>query len=61
MGGLKHDAKFCRQKQTSEQIRLSNGWLTPAERQDLAEREATRRLAAQKKAQAGSPLGLEEE
>jgi hypothetical protein len=61
MGGLKHDARVCRQKQTSEQIRLSNGWLTPAERQEQAEREETRRLAAQKKAQAGTPLDLEEE
>jgi hypothetical protein len=60
MAALRHDAKACRQKQTSEQIRLSNGWLTPAERQEQAEREETRRLAAQKKAQAGSPLGLED-
>jgi hypothetical protein len=60
MAGLRHDAKVCRQKQTSEQIRLSHGWLTPAERQEKAEREETRRLAAQKKAQQGNPLDLEE-
>jgi hypothetical protein len=60
MSGLKHDAKVCRQKQTSEQIRLSNGWLTPAERQEQAETETRRRQAAQKKAQAGMPLDLEE-
>lgn len=58
---IRHDAKLCRQKQTSEQIRLSHGWLTPAERQDEAEREEARRLAAKKKAQAGTPLDLEGE
>ena len=61
MSGLKHDAQVCRQKQTSEQIRLSNEWFTPAERQEQAETEKRRLEAAQKKAAKGTPLlGLEE-
>ena len=50
MAGLKHDAKVCRQAATSEQIRLSNGWFTPAERKEQAETDNRRRQAAQKKA-----------
>ena len=62
MTDLRHDAKVCRQRATSEQIRLGLGLLTPKERQDLADREEARRLAAQKKAAKGCPLlGLEEE
>jgi hypothetical protein len=62
MAHLRHDARVCRQKQTSEQIRIAHGWLTPEERRVQAENENRRRLAAQKKAQAGAPLlSLEEE
>jgi len=61
MAHLRHDARVCRQKQSSEQIRISHGWLTPDERREQAENENRRRLAAQKKAQAGTPLlGLDE-
>ena len=58
---MRHDAARNRQDVKSERIRLSLGLLTPEERQDLANREEARRLAAQKKAQAGTPLDLEED
>lgn len=61
MAGLRHDAKVCRHKATSESIRLGLGLLTPEERQARADAEETRRLAAQKKAAKDMPmLGLEE-
>jgi hypothetical protein len=58
---LRHDAKICRQKASSEQIRLSLGLLTPTERQAQADAEQARRLKAQKKTQQGMALGLKEE
>lgn len=59
---LHHDAKVCRAKASSEQIRLSLGLLTPEERQAKAEAERRRRQAAAKKATQGAALpGLEEE
>ena len=61
MSGLKRDAMACRRKASSEQIRLSLGQYTPAERQAQAEAETRRKLAAKKKAAQGKPLGLEEE
>jgi len=61
MAALRHDAHKCRQDAKSERIRLELGILTPEERQALADAETNRRLAAQKKAQKGAPLDLEEE
>jgi hypothetical protein len=56
MAHLRHDARVCRQKQTSEQIRIAHGWLTPEERRVQAENENRRRLAALPSAQ--GPAGL---
>ena len=42
MAHLRHDARVCRQKQTSEQIRIAHGWLTPEERRVQAENENRR-------------------
>ena len=61
MAGLRHDAKVCRSAVKSEQIRLGLGLYTPAEREAHAQNEKRRQQAAQKNAQQGNPLGLEEE
>ena len=49
-----------REDAKSQKIRLSLGLLTPDERRALAEAEAARRQVAQKKAQKGKALGLDE-
>ena len=53
---MRHDASRNRQDVKSERIRLANGWLTPAERQEQAEAEERRRLEQAKKAAQGPAL-----
>lgn len=60
MAGLRHDARVCRDQLKSERLRHELGIFTPAEIQEQAEVETRRLQAAQKKAAAGTPLGLEE-
>lgn len=60
MAGLRHDARVCRDNLKSERLRRELGIFTPAELEEQAEVENRRRLAAQKKAQSGTPLDLEE-
>ena len=57
---IRHDARKVREDAKSQQIRLALGLYTPAERQAHADAKQRRLEAAQKKAQAGVPLDLEE-
>jgi len=50
MGDLKHDAKACRRKQTSEQIRMGLGLLTVKEREEATAAQASRDQEVAKKA-----------
>ena len=66
MSGYNRTVAKTRAVHTSEDaksrlVRLSLGIYTPGERQAFAETQKRRQEAAQKKAQAGIPLGLEEE
>ena len=56
---LRHDAKACRGRATSEQIRVSLGILTPKERKAKEDAERKRREAQAKEAAKGAPLLLE--
>ena len=61
MAGLKHDAKACRNKQTSEQIRLGLGLLTSAEKEADAAAQRARDLLKAKKDTKGASLFSEDE
>nr|WP_320132352.1 hypothetical protein [uncultured Holophaga sp.] len=52
----RHDAKAHRQALTSEQIRISMGLLTPAEREAREKAETLRRQHEAKNAAKGTPL-----
>ncbi|HLP31085.1 MAG TPA: hypothetical protein VK150_06965 [Geothrix sp.] len=56
---LRHDAKQCRQRLTSDQIRISQGIYTPQERQAMEDAERKRQLAQAKEAAKGAPLLME--
>ncbi|BDU76267.1 hypothetical protein [Mesoterricola sediminis] len=56
---MRHDAKACRGRATSEQIRVSLGLLTPQERKAMEEAERKRQMAQAKEAAKGAPLLLE--
>jgi hypothetical protein len=57
---VRHDAAKAREDEKSRRIRLSLGIKLPQEIQAEKDAKEKRRLEAQKKAQAGAPLGLEE-
>ncbi|HWQ08176.1 MAG TPA: hypothetical protein VN436_03680 [Holophaga sp.] len=61
MGTLRHDAQACRERERSERTRIELGIEWPEERAARIAREEEKRLAAQKEAQKGNPLGLEGE
>ena len=58
---VRHDMQRAKEDIKSAQIRANLGIRYPHEIEADREAEAARRLAAQKKAAKGSPLGLEEE
>lgn len=60
MGELRHDARACRLRASSELIRKSLGIETQAEREKRERREAEKVAEQQKAAQKGTPLGLED-
>lgn len=60
MGELRHDARACRQRASSELIRKSLGIETPAEREKRERREAETAAERRKAEQRGTPLGLGE-
>ena len=57
---MRHDAQRAREDAKSAQIRANLGIRYPHEIEADREAEEARRLAAQKKAQQGKPLDLEE-
>ena len=58
---VRHDMQRAKEDIKSAQIRANLGIRYPHEIEADREAEEARRLAAQKKAAKGSPLGLEEE
>ena len=58
---VRHDMQRAKEDIKSAQIRANLGIRYPNEIEADREAEEARRLAAQKKAAKGSPLGLEEE
>lgn len=57
---IRHDARLCRQKASSEVIRIGLGILTPQERRARQEAQERRELASRKEAQRGPSLFSED-